>query len=149
MASVRAADHADVGCVVALARAMHAESPRYRSHTFDPIKVANTFHAVVPTGGAFVAEQDGRIVGLLAAFVIEDFFGHDKVAGELALYVLPEARGGTAGARLLRAFEAWGKAQGAREAFLGISAGIENERVAGLYERLGYARIGLSLVKEL
>ena len=149
MARVRPADHADAACVVALARAMHDESPRYRGHSFDPLKVADHFHALVPLGGAFVAETDGRIVGLLAGFVIEDFFGHDKVAGEYALYVLPEARGGSAGARLLAAFEAWGRRQGAKEAYLGITAGIDTERVAQFYERLGYQRVGVSLTKEL
>lgn len=148
MASIRTADQADVAGVVALAQTMHAESPVYRVRPFDPRRVAVTFLGLLPAGGAFVAESDGKIVGLLAGYLVEDFFGSAVIAGEHALYVLPEVRGGTAAVRLLGAFESWAKAHGAIGGFLGVTAGIDDERVAELYVRLGYRPAGAAFAKE-
>lgn len=148
MASVRTADAGDVAGVVALARAMHAESPVYRVRPFDPHKTAATFLGALPAGGAFVAESGGRIVGLMVGYLAEDFFGSAVIAGEYALYVLPEARGGTSAVRLLEAFEAWARRAGAVGGFLGVTAGIDDERVAALYMKLGYRPAGAAFAKE-
>lgn len=152
MVEVRPAELADVPAVLGLARRMHAESPRYRGRNFDESKVERTLQAVMTgalPGGALVAVSGGTVVGMIAGFVVEQFFGPDKTASDFALYVAPEHRGGSAGVRLVKTFEKLVRALGALDLTLGISAEIDAERVAGLYERLGYRRSGFTLVKEL
>lgn len=154
--SVRAATPADVPRMVELGAMLHAESPRYSQATYDPGKLTalglrmtkGTLVTPAP-GGAFVYETDGKIVGMLAAYVVEMFFGPDKVASDYTFYVLPEYRGTKAAWALWKAFEQWGRDQGAKFYVPGISTGIDPEMSARFYEKQGYERSGFTFFKKV
>lgn len=146
---VRPAVEGDIPTMVRLGRRLHAESPRYRDRHFDPDKVTGIARAVIAQGGAHVAEDDGKIVGLIAGFVVEHWFGRDKMASDFTFYVAPEARGGRAALMLVRAFEAWAISQGVKDIVPGVSTELNVEGVAAFYNRLGYRTYGATFLKEV
>lgn len=149
--SVRAATLDDMAAILEMGRALHDESPRYAHLSFNEEKVFNLAHQVLtgPRGGAFVAEKDGRIVGMVAGYVIEHWFSDDVIASDYTFYVWPAHRGGRAALLLWREFEAWAKAHGAVDCVPGITTGINMESTARFFEHLGYARAGYTFFKRL
>lgn len=86
----------------------------------------------------YVAEDKGELVGMFVGMCAEHYFGYDKIASDLLLYVTPEARGGTAAPRLIKAYEKWALASGAKEIHVGVSTGVNEDRTVKLYEKLGF-----------
>lgn len=154
---IRPAKPEDIPAIVALGRAMHAESPRYSRLRYDPEKVANLLRRMVegtlttnPTGGAFVAVKDGTIIGMIGGYVVETFFGPDTVASDYAFYITPsERRKGRTAAGLVLAFEAWAIAQGVADIVPGVSTMIETQSTRRLFEKLGYEHYGEAMIKRV
>lgn len=93
--------------------------------------------AGLETAAMWVAESDGRLVGMVAGWVFQHPFSGQPIASELVWWVEPEARG-TVGIRLLDAFETWAKKRGAT----GIQMiAPESSSIGALYERRGYRRV--------
>ncbi len=96
-------------------------------------------------------EDDNRIflvagepvAGFLCGVLTPHYFTGEPTAFKTAWYATPGARG--LGAHLLRAFEAWAKAKGARRL---IVAGRQ-ERTLALLGRLGYAPLETVTSKDL
>ena len=133
-----------------MARAMHAESPRYSKYAFCAMKTRGLVEYFIsgPAGGAFVAEEDGILVGMIAGVPVEHFFSTDKYASDLVVYVAPEKRGSSALLRLVRAFEEWCfGTEGVREVTLGVSTGVHADATVRVYEKLGYTLHSYGLVK--
>ena len=152
---IRSARPEDADEVVAMGQAMHDEAPEYAARDFDPEKVRRLMLSLcgtllVPlTGCVLIAEDGGKIIGMMGGFAVEHFFGHDKIASDYVLYVKPEHRRGTAAVRLIRTFEKWAVEQGAAAIHPGVTTGVANERVRDLYARLGYEPNGYTLVKRI
>lgn len=146
---IRTAQESDADVLVRMGRAMYAESPRYSVVLFSEEKCRALIAKLLPTGGVFVADFGGLVVGMIAGYCVEHFFGPGKYAGDLVVYVLPEFRGSSAAARLIRALEEWATAQGAGEILLGVSTEVDLERTSTFYQRLGYRESGRSLIKHV
>ena len=130
----------DIPVLIDMGAEMHKES-RYANLDFDPQKLwrlGETMLGNPDSWLALVVERDGDIIGFCCGYVAPHFFGTELTSGDLAIYVVPEHRGGTIGARLVKKYTAWCEAQGVREPLLGVSAGITPDRTGQLYERLGY-----------
>jgi GNAT superfamily N-acetyltransferase len=130
----------DIPALLVLGAAMHGES-RYAKLDFDSEKLrllGETMLGDPDSWLALVAERDSEIIGFCIGYVAPHFFGNDLTSGDLAIYVVPEHRGGTIGARLVKLYTSWCEARGVQEPLLGVSAGITPERTGRLYERLGY-----------
>lgn len=130
----------DIEGILRLAKEMHAES-WYSSFDFDETKMRG-FVEDLCGDTEFLAlvlehEEDG-VVGFLLAADTEHFFGRDRYACDIALYMTPKHRGGIGVMRMIKAYEAWGRIRGVKELHLGISTGIAAERTGKFYERLGY-----------
>lgn len=148
---IRPVEPRDLELVLPLAKAMRDESPRYQRRRWseDKVRMLVEYFASGPHGGAFVADEDGQIVGMVAGGAAEDFFGPDMFGADLVLYVTPEKRGSSAAMRLVRAFETWCFANPAvTEITLGVSTGVHAEATVRMYEKLGYRLIGYTLVKQ-
>ena len=130
----------DIPALLVLGAAMHKES-RYAKLDFDPEKLRGLGETILGDPDswlALVAERDSEIIGFCIGYVAPHFFGNDLTSGDLAIYVVPEHRGGTIGARLVKLYTGWCEAKGVKEPLLGVSAGITPGRTGRLYERLGY-----------
>ena len=88
-----------------------------------------------PKACLFVSDGPDGISGVIVGHVFTHPMSGEDVAAELAWWVNPEARG--AGVRLLRAFEDWAEAMGARQ----VQMVAPTERVGAFYERVGYAPV--------
>lgn len=142
---IRAATLGDIPAMVALGRAMYAESPRWRRLKYCPEKVALACERLIELEGgfAFVALRDGVIVGAMLGVCEEHWTSEEKVATELALFVEPTARGAMLAASLVSRFVVWAEDEGARLTVAGAGTGIEPERTAQFYERFGFERSGV------
>lgn len=150
MISIRRATADDLPTLLAMASAMHAESPRYRDIEFAEDKLRELIqqlHDYPVSCILLVAESAGGIVGMLWGYLVEYFFSRELMATDQLLYVSPEHRRGRTARRLVKAFEQWGAERGARNIQLGVSSGINNDGCAHFYERMGYHVTGISSSK--
>lgn len=140
---IREATQNDVERLLELGTQMHKES-RYSIFDFDPEKLRWHIRTVIDHdhGMLFVYEKDGVILGAVMGWIEEQYFGHDKLLCDLALFVEPDKRGAMAGAALIKKFIEYGKEQGVAQIILSNSTGVDKERVAKLYERLGMEHVG-------
>lgn len=137
---VREATYADIPHGLAIGALNHAESI-WRDRPYDPVKLEATARQAIddPDWLALVATLDnGQVIGYMIAFLTEFFFNKDKQACDLLVFVSPGHRGSRAALRLIRAYKAWAKSQGAREAILGLRIGTNLERTGRFYRKIGF-----------
>lgn len=140
MATARRATAADLDDIVAMGRALHEESPRYRGMQFDAEKVRVLALNLMQSDGAavFVAQAGDEVIGMTALVAADRWFGTDRYVTDLTMYLKPEHRGNGAFARLVQAMEGWAREQGAQEIDIGVSTDIGTERTVRAYERMGF-----------
>ncbi len=95
----------------------------------------------------FVAEADGRIVGLVTtvtALAIDHPDGYTKING---LGVLPGYRGRGIGGMLLQKAEELAVENGTR--YLGLASGFRREEAHAFYEHMGYRKTSYWFRKSL
>jgi GNAT superfamily N-acetyltransferase len=102
-----------------------------------------------PNAIAFLAIDDDKIVGFMAAMVHEYFFSNRKRVSDLGLYVLPEYRGSRAALKLVKSLETWAKQTGADDLHLGQTTAVDIDKTRQFYERLGYKTVGFNTIKHL
>lgn len=147
----RARTMQDVENMVALGAQMHKET-RYARVPYVPAKLlayGQQFLDDPSTGVYILAENEGRILGMMCGFSLRSFFNDEIVARDMIIYVRPECRVGTTAMRLVREFERWAKENKATEITIGITADIDDAKAIKFYETLGYARRGVTLAKEI
>lgn len=90
-------------------------------------------------GCCFVAEHDGKLSGVILGIAQQYWFSTQRQAVDL-MFVAERVGDGP---RLLRAFVDWAwKVPGVIEVGAAQTSGIEIERTAEMYERLGFQRVG-------
>ena len=94
---------------------------------------------------ALVAESGAAVVGLVGGRTGLYFEKDGRYAHLLVLVVAPDARGTGVGTALLRAFEEWASARGAGGIVL--TSSTHRHEAHGFYERRGYRKTGVRLVK--
>jgi GNAT superfamily N-acetyltransferase len=144
MHGIRRATSKDTDELLALLRAMHAESI-FRSIRIDPNRLKSfiAFCIDQPTHVCIVYENaSGKIDGTMLGYVQPYFFSNELGAWDIALYVRPECRGSMIAFRLWREFKAWATTLRARVLWLGTSAGIAPARTRKFYTGLGMSEVG-------
>lgn len=131
---------------------MHALT-RFRSQPFNAQRVAQAFTDLITQGEgkyAFLvaANTDSRIVGALIGVMEQQIFSDLHTASVMHFDVLPEARMGGHGVRLLRAFEKWAKNRNAAEICFGINSDTEIRLLGRFATKMGYRKVGENFVKE-
>lgn len=144
---IRSAILEDLPRLLDLGEMLHKESPRWSRMTFSRERAESTLRLLLtdPNGVIFVAERDGVVVGGIAGVAEQHWCSYDFIAHEMTLFMMTEARGGMAAPRLICALRAWGKLRKAIWLNAGTSTGLDPERTAGLYERLGFTRCAIGL----
>jgi len=134
----------DVPALTALGARMHGESI-YARYDYNVEKMSKLFETLIGcpnVGIALVYETEGAIAGGFIGTVTEHYFGFDLQASDLALFIAPEQRNGTAAVRLIKAYIEEAKRRGAKQIMLGNSTGVDFERVAALFESVGFVKRG-------
>ena len=143
---IRPAVVQDVFRIAEIGRTLHEESS-FASMAYDTDKTSSYFIRLILDEGkdyyVRVAEDDsGQIVGGIAGYCVPSWFGPDKTASDISLFILPEARGGMTAVRLIKGFIEWAKSRGAKQIRPGVSTGAVGKNAEALYERLGLTRVG-------
>lgn len=144
---IRAATLNDVAPLVELGARMHEESPRFSRLRFDAGRLASTLKLLIESDAGFVVvhEVDGILLGGMVATIVPHWCSTDTVATDLALYVVPESRGGMVPAWLVHRYVQWAKDRGATIVQVGVTTGVRTEDTARLLEALGLRRCGVIL----
>lgn len=145
---IRPATNDDIPEIVELGRVMHAES-QYSTVPYSGDKVASSVAEFIDCGVVFVAENDGLIIGGIACGIAEHWFSEEKYAFEHALFIHPDFRKGATAVRLISAFFEWANLLGAKSAKMGITTGVNVERIAKLYRAIGLVEVGPLFQKAL
>lgn len=132
---------------------MHAIT-RFRTQPYNDLKVANALADLIERGKnkyvLLVAESsEKRIVGVLIGVLEQHIFSDHLVASVMHYDVLPEARMGGYGVRLLKAFEQWAKNRQVVEINFGVNSGDESEIVGRFAQKMGFAKVGENYVKSV
>ncbi len=90
----------------------------------------------------FVAEDKGKIVGIMLGYSDEYYFGTDKLCYENAFMVHPDYWGSTAAMRLVKALDRWAEEHNMRECLIGVTSGINSERISKFYTKMGFPLVG-------
>lgn len=128
-----------------LGRAMHQES-RYKNYDYSDKKILQLLQN--PNVFCACSMVNDTVVGFFIGIVQPLWFSEQKIGFDLALYILPEHRGGTYAIRLIKAFEAFCIEQGCVEINLSSSADISTELAQRLYAKLNYQPCGFISRKE-
>jgi GNAT superfamily N-acetyltransferase len=142
--TIRPATLDDLDVLMDIGEAMHKESPRFSRMSYSQAKVLQTFIDLINAdcGLLVVAEQDGEIIGGIAAMVAPHWFSHDLMASDLALFILPEHRGGMTAVRLIKHYIGWAGEKGAVITQMGISTGVHAEATAAMFSAVGLKQFG-------
>lgn len=98
---------------------------------------ARQWRTRVATGLYFVAERDGRVVGMVSGGFNDNHPGTHWLYG---MYVTPSARGGDAAKLLVRAVVDWARGEGAPEIYLHVASAAPRARA--FYEKSGFRLVG-------
>lgn len=148
---IRPASFLDIPAILSLGeKYLGGELKETGHHTsdWDINKCANNLCESVYKEDVFlwVAVDDGEVIGFLWATTHELApWSSLKVASDYVFYVKQSKRGGLFGLRLIKAYKEWATSQGCREIRLSLASGINEERVARMYEHLGFEPFGTVL----
>ncbi|WP_338845114.1 GNAT family N-acetyltransferase [Massilia sp. W12] len=143
---IRYATAADVKPLAEMGRQVHAQT-RFSNFTYQPEKVEKALLQILQYNqgqyGFFVAERkDGSVAGGLVG-VIETHIFSDQPVATLVLYeVQSAARMSGVGYRLLLAFRKWAESKQAVELNVGISSGVELQKMDRFLKKLGFRITG-------
>lgn len=143
----------EVPALVEGGRRMHALT-RFRHLDFNADKIARSFADLITKGQhkyVFLVAEDsgGRVVGALVGVLEQHIFSDQVTASVMHYDVLPEARMGGYGVRLLKAFEQWCANRKVVEISLGVNSGDAFETVGRFVTRVGYRKVGENFVKAM
>jgi L-amino acid N-acyltransferase YncA len=149
--SIRFATLNDIPTLIEIGRGMHAIT-RFKTYPFNAQKTANSLAALVRHDkgkyAMLVAKtSEHKIVGGLIGLIEQPMFSDAFVASIMHIDVLPEARMGGYGVRLIKAFEQWAKNRDAFEICFGVNSGNDSAKNAFI-KRLGYQSVGTNFMKE-
>lgn len=148
--NIRLFRESDLDQCLELGRIMHEESS-FRVHPFVPERVA-ALATVCMTDSrfvAFVAERDGRIMGMFVGLIGDHYFSDATYATDMLLYVHPQDRGSTAAIRLMSTFEKWAVDKGCCEIRVGAATGIDPQKTDRFFRGIGYSQCGIQYLKRI
>lgn len=144
-----ARDEADIAAMISLGRLLHAESS-FRKHPFDAARLLKFGRMALANGnpGLIAAERAGHMVGMAIVMMGEHYFSADKTATVQLLYVVPQARGGMAAVKLLRAIRSWAAGAGAGDLHVNVTTAIAPDKTDRFLRRMGFQQTGGNYVLE-
>jgi GNAT superfamily N-acetyltransferase len=148
---IRFATLQDIPSLVDGGRRMHALT-RFRDQPYLGEKVGQSFAELILKGEGkyvfFVAEnRDQKVVGALIGVLDQQIFSDVITASVMHYDVLPEARAGGWGLRLLRAFEQWAINRKVFELVVGVNSGEDWEKIGTFLVKMGYEKTGENFVR--
>lgn len=135
MLKVRRATEEDRLGIFKLCVAMHRETD-FKNFSFNPEKAINSLGIWIHRDLMLVADNDGDIVGMLAASKKDAWFSDDTFASEDFFFVRQDMRGTRAAFLLMKGFVNWASEVGALHIRAGVATG-SGPAAERLYEHFG------------
>ncbi|WP_050465100.1 GNAT family N-acetyltransferase [Herbaspirillum autotrophicum] len=146
---IRAATHADVERVVDLGQILHASSD-FAPISYDRDKVSSLMHSLINGAGVlFVAEREGVVIGGIAGAITTYWFSEEFVGFDYSFFLEPTQRNGFTALKLINAFKIWCKGRGATRLKMGITTGLNVEKISRFYLLAGFNYAGPLFEMEL
>lgn len=143
---IRNATEQDIQKLVEMGQALHDEST-YKHVTYSPERVAETCRLMMTSGFIVVSEKEGEVVGVMMGDVYMPWYTAERMGIDFVLYITPEHRSGLMAIKMIKRFEEWCIAMGAKQIRPGIGTGVKGaER---LYQALGYKSVGEWFLKDI
>ena len=143
---IRNATEQDIPKLVEMGQALHDEST-YKHVEYSPERVAETCRLMIANGFLVVAEKDGEVIGVMMGDVYVPWYTTERMGIDYTLYIMPEHRNGLIAVKMIKRFEQWCIAMGAKQIRPGIGTGVKGaER---LYKALGYVVSGEQFLKDI
>lgn len=141
---IRDAVKEDLPRLIEIGKVMHAEARRLNKFPYVPAKVYLVMSNLIGNENGFlrVVEQDGVVVGGLAAAIEPQWFSTGLMAYDMGLFILPEKRGTPAAAQLVSQYVIWAREKNAVITQFGISTGVHIASTGALLEHLGFKPSG-------
>jgi GNAT superfamily N-acetyltransferase len=139
----------DMPQLLELAREMHRTGV-YAAYPMDEARVAFILTRLieVPEALSIGYEIRNELVGAFVGEIVQDLWIDVQIAVDHAFYVREADRGSRAGVMLLRAFEKWAHENAADVLRPVVYAGVDNQRVSNVLQRMGYESAGTVHKKE-
>lgn len=139
---IRNATLLDITSIVEMAKLMHSQS-RFKRFNYDKEKMKELVTNLINNeSGILIVMEDVSLVGGIMGIVAEQYFGRDKAATDLGLFVQPDSRNAKIAIKLITEYIKQAKDKGAIDVCIGNSTGRELELVGKLYESLGFKMMG-------
>lgn len=142
---IRAATEADTPRLVEMALRFIMETP-YRVFPTTPAALSWIVRVVLEHGAAFVAEDDGHLVGMIGVVVTPHPLTGERFCDEVVWWVEPEHRSLRTGPALLHRIESWAVTN---DVHLIRMIAPNRSGVGDFYERCGYVPVETSYIKRL
>lgn len=144
---IRAVKHEDFDRICELMCNMVRESPFYRQlQPSSPMLKMFLENAVEKPEQYYLRafDVDGQVVGGFFGHCYMPVFSCDKMAEDFSLFLAPEYRSklGKHVIDIVEGFFTWAKQQDVKIAVCGILAGVNNEVVSKMYDRMNIPRVG-------
>lgn len=145
MAKIRFASKNDIPELVKLGKEIYLESQQ-KDLGFDEARLRNQIEACLRPESKnyclFVAEREGRIIGVFWGHIDQHFFSKALVATEYMFYVKPDFRGTSVALRLMHAYKTWAENRNAQEIMICMTIGVEPEKFDRFIKKLGFQYVG-------
>lgn len=139
----------DLDAVFAMATRFFGETGYSKFTAIDSPALLGSLRELIEAGQILVA-GDQSVVGMIGLIDYPMYFAPQyRTAQELFWWVNPEARSTGAGLALLRAAEHWAKERGCQTITMLCLDAVEPQKVATIYERMGYAPLERAFIKKV
>ena len=145
-ATIRQMRDEDRDQLVEMARALIQETPYRGQIVGEESQLHVLFDLVTRRGAVWVAEVEGRVVGMIGALTVVIPVVNRRVGTEVAWWVDPKVRGTGPGLALLQVAEEWARAEGAVAMQIAVHDNVGLEQVC---RRRGYRPQEVVYEKEL
>jgi len=145
---IRDMQRSDIDAVTILASVFNQQSV-YSRWKFNFGRTAYILEEIINTEDVFaqVLVLDDKVVGFFVGQITTNEWVDCDIASDLAFYIQEEHRKGTWGVRLIKNFEAWALPR-SDMIKLSVFAGVANDRVSDLLDRMNFVSAGTIHKKE-
>lgn len=134
--------------ILELGKMIHQES-RFRDEPYSEDKCWRALNGTLEFPDSVFIAYDDQFNGFILIRMGTEFFNEIKRASDMALYVKPEHRGSSLFVKLIFAAEKWAKENGAVDLTINHNTGIDVDKAAGSFIKLGFTEHGRIFSKEL
>lgn len=145
---IRKAELRDIDGIIKLAKDFFKESVGEYGLTIENQTIAETIHSYIENMIGIVAEENGKVVGVIGGMLLPSIFNKTQLIGqETVWFVNKDYRKGTIGLKLIKAFEYECLERGANLIIMGLMGNLNTDILDKYYKRHNYKLLEREYIK--